>query len=107
MQHIAVESSNVKSIAWEPNEAGDSGTLQVALKPKKEGEIPRVYQYENVPYKAWTDFLHAKSIGSHFAIHIRSNYVSRRIDTPKEEAKDNGEEAKGSQEGRQEGSSKG
>lgn len=94
MKHIFVKSSNLRSIGYDPA----TETLEVAFLPKKEGEAPRVYSYDAVPYEKYRQFLNAPSVGSHFAAHIRNNYQSHRIDTPKEkrneEAKDSEEDAK-------------
>lgn len=82
MQHIEVKSSNVRSVAWEAT-GEDSGTLQVAFKPKGD-EDPKVYEYEGVSHEAYRKLLNAPSVGSHFATHVRNSYPSKRIDTPKE-----------------------
>lgn len=78
MQRIPVKSSNIAAVGWEDD------VLQVEFLSKKEGEPNRVYQYESVPYEKYRQFLNAPSVGSHFAAHIRNNYQSHRIDTPKE-----------------------
>ena len=80
MEYIPVKSSNVASIGYDPA----TEELHVAFKPKKEGEEGRVYSYAGVPYDKYKQFLNAPSVGSHFAAHIRNNYQSHRIDTPKE-----------------------
>ena len=80
MEHIEVKSSNIKSVGYDPA----SETLEVCFLSKKEGEAPRVYRYDAVPYEKYRQFLNAPSVGSHFAAHIRNNYQSHRIDTPKE-----------------------
>ena len=85
MELIPVKSSNIKSIGWSTNEGEEStGTLYVEFIAKKEGEQPRLYSYDAVPFDKYRQFLNAPSVGSHFAAHIRNNYQSHRIDTPKE-----------------------
>jgi hypothetical protein len=80
MDFIKVKSSNLDSIAYDP----ETQELQVAFKPHKEGEPGRVYAYAAVPLDTYEAFLGAESVGSFFAIWIRANYECHRIDTPKE-----------------------
>lgn len=80
MEYIPVKSSNVASIGYDPA----TEELHVAFKPKKEGEEGRVYSYAGVPFEKYRQLLNAPSVGSHFAAHVRNNYPSHRIDTPKE-----------------------
>ncbi len=86
MERIPVKSSNIASIGW----SAETETLEVEFKSKKEGEPTKLYQYANVPYDRYKAFLNAPSVGSHFAAHVRENYICHRIDHPKEkqDAKD-------------------
>jgi hypothetical protein len=76
MERIPIKSSQVKSIGWEPNFSDsetDNGVLQV------EFTSLAVYEYKNVPYTIYRQFLAAESKGSYLANHIKGAFEYARL----------------------------
>jgi hypothetical protein len=76
MHRIQVKSSQIKSIGWEPNfpdSETDNGVLQV------EFTSLAVYEYKNVPYTIYRQFLAAESKGSYLANHIKGAFEYARL----------------------------
>lgn len=69
MQHVPVESSNVRSVAYD----APSKTLEVAF------NSGGVYQYEGVPSHLHQDLMNAASKGAFLAAWIKGNYPPTRV----------------------------
>lgn len=69
MERIAVSSSNVESIGYDP----DSSTLEVEFKNGS------VYQYFDVPEQIFNDLINAGSIGSYLASVVKGTYRYSRV----------------------------
>jgi KTSC domain-containing protein len=69
-----VQSSNIASIGWEPNQEGDSqGTLEVAF---RSGHL---FQYENVPEGEYRALLGASSVGKMMNSAIIGRYEEHEV----------------------------
>ena len=77
MQRIAVESSQIRSIGYEPNGDQTRGTLEIEF---KQGWV---YQYRNVPSEVHADLMASDSPGKYFNQNIRNRYEFERVH-PKE-----------------------
>ena len=66
MNRIPVDSSNLKSIGYDPNEQ----ILEVEFK----GNV--VWQYRNVPLNVWLELESAPSKGKYFQSQIRERFAS-------------------------------
>ncbi len=64
-----VKSSNIKSIGYESLKS----TLEI------EFTTGAVYQYLNVPQRAWSNLMASKSKGFYFAKYIKHNYRYERV----------------------------
>lgn len=69
MHHVAVTSTNLASVAYDPT----SQTLEVAF---KNGGL---YSYAGVPSAVHHGLMTAASHGSYFAANIRDRYPTRKI----------------------------
>lgn len=72
-------SSRISKIAYHQevtnrNPELSRGTLRITFKPKKEGSLPQIYSYNNVPRAAWVKLYFAESVGREFEISIKGNY---------------------------------
>jgi len=69
MERIAVESSNIKSIGYNPN----SDTLEI------EFSSGGVYWYTDVPQEIYDALMAAESKGKYFGQHIKGKYQCVKI----------------------------
>jgi hypothetical protein len=75
MERIAVESkTGMCGYAYDPV----TQTLEIAFKPKNEGEPEKVYHYSNVSQSDYDKFANAESKGSHFLKFIRPCFPCER-----------------------------
>ncbi len=70
MEMTPVTSSNITSIGHDPA----TQTLQVAFK------TGATHAYADVSSKVHEDFMAAKSLGSHFASHIKNKFKSTKLE---------------------------
>ena len=68
MERTSVNSSNIKSIGYDPRE----------LRMQVEFRSGRLYSFYNVPPKAHQEFMQAESKGKHFASHIANSFPFTR-----------------------------
>ena len=70
MQHVAVTSSNVKSVGY------DAATqqMEIAFTDKADASKYTIYVYRAVPPEAHQALVSAESVGAHFAKHVRSKF---------------------------------
>lgn len=68
MERTPVQSSNIKSVGFEPGE-DDEGTLEIEFTNGK------VYQYKNVPAQVHAELMEAESVGGYFHRSIRSHWT--------------------------------
>ncbi len=79
MDFIPVTSSNIKAIAFEPEENDASiGALSVQFKNGS------AFCYYGVPAQKFDEFLDAKSKGKFFISEIKKHYESEKIEPKKE-----------------------
>ena len=69
MNHIAVKSSNIKSVAYDPY----TRVLEVKFLNGKH------FRYMDVGPKAYDALMGAESVGKHFATHIRSQFATEEV----------------------------
>ena len=69
MKHIPVVSSNIHSIGYD----AQAGDMEVKFKSGT------TYRYSQVPPDAWSDFVSADSVGSHFAKRIRPHFEGVKL----------------------------
>ena len=79
MERIAVKSSLLKAIAYDP----EKQVLEVEFLPNKEGDCGKVYQYTGFPLEAWQAWSKAESIGKHFLKEIKPKYECKKIEPEK------------------------
>lgn len=75
MQHVAVTSSNVKSVGY------DAATqqMEVAFKDKADASKCTIYVYRSVPPEAHQALVSAESVGAHFAKHVRGKFEFEKL----------------------------
>ena len=71
-----VSSSLLKSIGYDKA----SKTLTIEFKPRKEGEVGKVYRYADVSQQTYDTFLAAPSLGSHFLKNIKNAHPCTRVE---------------------------
>ena len=74
MQRTAVESSQIKSIGYEPTGDSTRGTLEI------EFTNGAVYQYADVPAETHKALMEAESIGRYFNKFLKFGYQYKRVD---------------------------
>lgn len=67
MERSPVTSSNISEIGFQ------DGTLEVLFMNGS------VYQYDDVPFEAYSALIDADSVGSHFFKNIRDQYTTTRV----------------------------
>lgn len=80
MLRHSVDSSMIASLAYDPG----TRVLEIEFKAKKNQQTGAVYEYAEVPKEAVDKLLHAQSLGSFFAAHIRDRFQWKRISDPVE-----------------------
>ena len=71
-----VSSSLLQSVGYDPA----TRTLELQFKPKKDGEVGKVYRYADVSQDAYDRFLAAPSLGSHFLKQIKHNHPCTKVE---------------------------
>ncbi|MEM2161095.1 MAG: KTSC domain-containing protein [Candidatus Nitrosotenuis sp.] len=69
MNRIPVQSSNLRSVGYDPN----TRTLEI------EFHSGGIYQYSGISQQMYEGLMSAPSKGSYFAQHIKNNYGYRKI----------------------------
>lgn len=70
MEREPVTSSNIKSVGY------DAGAKVLEVEFSSGG----LFRYSDVPATAHAELMAAKSVGSHFAQHIRGNYTASKVE---------------------------
>ena len=69
MNHIAVKSSNIKSVAYDPS----TRVLEVKFLSGKH------FRYMDVGPKTYDALMVAESVGKHFGAHIRGKFAAEEV----------------------------
>lgn len=81
MERTPVESSQIKSVGYDPA----THVLEVEFVPRKDGTPGAIYQYDDVPAEIAEQLVAAQSVGRYFNQFVKFGFKYHKVEPPKPE----------------------